>query len=97
MDKRQRQVRYLEKTYNLTEIEANRLLDVKRCEICGVDLDMTRRAVDHNHETGRVRGVLCQYCNRTLLGNCEAAAKWVGIGTEDILDRIRAYVRKYGG
>ena len=38
------------------------------CAICGVQQkDEDRRfAVDHNHETGKVRGLLCASCNKGL-------------------------------
>jgi hypothetical protein len=38
------------------------------CAICGVHQDnVTKRfSVDHNHSTGKVRGLLCQNCNAGL-------------------------------
>jgi len=35
------------------------------CAICGVDSNKSRKhfAVDHDHETGKVRGLLCSCCN----------------------------------
>lgn len=38
-----------------------------RCAICQRATGKTRRlSVDHNHETGRVRGLLCRPCNDML-------------------------------
>ncbi len=35
----------------------------RKCEACG---GTTRLCIDHDHTTHRVRGVLCDTCNRTL-------------------------------
>ena len=60
----------VEKTYGITAEEYARILKNQggRCAIC---LNMTRTirlAVDHDHKTGRVRGLLCKRCNHDLLG-----------------------------
>lgn len=40
-----------------------------KCAICRIATGRTRRlAVDHDHETGLVRGLCCSSCNYTLLG-----------------------------
>ena len=36
------------------------------CEICGASFEMTRDYIDHNHTTGKVRGLLCNRCNMGL-------------------------------
>ncbi|RLD97123.1 MAG: endonuclease VII [Aquificota bacterium] len=39
-----------------------------KCAICGIRPKPGKHLdVDHNHKTGRVRGILCRYCNSKLL------------------------------
>jgi hypothetical protein len=67
--------RLLKKYYNITIEEYNRLLKLQGgvCDACGQAEVKTSRtgkvfdlAVDHCHNTGKVRGLLCSRCNTTL-------------------------------
>lgn len=68
-----RESRY-RRVYGITEAEYQRLLAEQggRCAICRTDRANPNRdarfAVDHNHETKAVRGLLCLRCN-VLLAN----------------------------
>jgi hypothetical protein len=40
-----------------------------KCAICQIATGKTKKlAVDHDHKTGKVRGLLCSTCNRMILG-----------------------------
>jgi hypothetical protein len=55
--------------YGLSVEAHDALLEVQggRCAICkGFDVTGRRLSVDHDHATGRVRGLLCGSCNRGL-------------------------------
>lgn len=54
------------RTYGITteEYEDMYLAVTGHCQICGEYWDIL--AVDHDHETGKVRGLLCQQCNRGI-------------------------------
>lgn len=66
----------LAKNYGLTVAEYDALLRKQGgvCAVCGKDEPNAhgrtgkrfRLAVDHCHETGKVRGLLCQKCNRAI-------------------------------
>jgi len=38
----------------------------KKCAICEEDLSWDKIHVDHNHSTNKIRGLLCENCNRML-------------------------------
>lgn len=61
----------IEKTYGLTAAEYDRLLEFQggKCAICRGRPRSKRLAVDHDHGTGAVRGLLCSKCNHDLLGS----------------------------
>jgi hypothetical protein len=47
--------------------EAERVRNLARnCAICGANLEGSLKHVDHDHSTGRIRGVLCKDCNQAL-------------------------------
>ena len=79
--------------YNITPEQYDEMLIIQdnKCAICGQTESAThntskkvqRLAVDHCHKTGKVRGILCQDCNRGLgkfkddIGRLENAIKYL--------------------
>jgi hypothetical protein len=60
---------YLLKTYNLTLEQYNKMWINQNgcCAICKKhELEIQKLHVDHNHDTGQVRGLLCPQCNKGL-------------------------------
>lgn len=53
---------------NITEAEFWSLYEEQQgiCPICDVPIEPEESAIDHNHSTGMVRGLLCKQCNRAL-------------------------------
>jgi hypothetical protein len=60
----------LKSLYSITQADYDRLLALQhgRCAICRATTPGTRGTwrVDHDHETGQVRGLLCDGCNRGI-------------------------------
>ena len=62
--------RNIESKYKISQDTYNKMLEQQgdRCAICGTPTSYLQRslAVDHNHKTGLVRGLLCSACNGML-------------------------------
>tara|TARA_R110000868_G_scaffold77432_3_gene221696 strand:+ start:43 stop:510 length:468 start_codon:yes stop_codon:yes gene_type:complete len=60
-----------------------------KCAVCRGDVSWGRRnfSVDHDHDTGKVRGLLCSYCN-TAIGHLKDSLP--------NLQRAMDYLRSYG-
>lgn len=86
----------LKTRYNITLDQYNEMLQKQngKCDICGckesalhnTTKKVQRLAVDHCHITGKVRGILCQDCNRGI-------AKF----KEDVslFDKAKEYILKH--
>jgi hypothetical protein len=63
--------RRLKLTFGITWDEYDLLLSCQdgRCAICGGKPRKYLFAVDHDHKTGEIRGLLCSRCNHKLLGS----------------------------
>jgi hypothetical protein len=55
------------------------------CAICQRKPGAKRLAVDHNHDTDEVRGLLCRGCNRDVLGHLRESV--------EALQRAIAYIQ----
>jgi len=65
--------RHLVETYGLSESEYQLLLEKQNggCAICGFVPNGRALHVDHDHTTGRVRGLLCAICNLQVVNVVE--------------------------
>lgn len=81
--------RQLRNNYGITLKEYNKILKKQEggCAICGTTALEQALSVDHDHDTGEVRGLLCSNCNRGigLLGD-----------SSDTLMRAAEYLQGYG-
>lgn len=80
--------RRLKRDYNITEDEFDNMLisQNSKCRICGETFDFSTKmtaCVDHDHSTGKVRGLLCNNCNSGLglfkdsIVNLQSAIKYL--------------------
>lgn len=63
----------IKKIYGITVDEYYNLLEEQdgKCAICQNKPKKQRLAVDHDHKTGLIRGLLCTRCNHKLLGSAK--------------------------
>jgi hypothetical protein len=72
--------RFLHTAFNITPLEWDRISDHQGgvCFACGRKSVGKRLATDHSHDTGLLRGLLCNSCN-SLLGKIENNFKRYGL------------------
>ena len=87
---------YLERVYGITREQEQALWEAqgRRCALCGREVHSKRPAVDHDHATEEVRGLLCpgdRWCNNAIVGGIEAAAQNLPGGALEYAQRLVAY------
>ena len=69
--KKQRRKTHLMSSYGITEEDYDKMFQDQNgcCAMCGRHQSEfnKRLAVDHNHKTGHIRGLLCTFCNSRVL------------------------------
>jgi len=65
---RSKRIRQTLARYGLTLEQYDAILQSQGgvCAVCKMDRGTRRMAVDHDHKTNKVRGLLCQFCNTAL-------------------------------
>jgi hypothetical protein len=78
-------IQHYKKLYGFTTEQAKNHLSnqIGACKICSKE---TKLYVDHNHTTGKVRGLICNNCN-TVLGHAKESI--------DVLLKTIEYIKEY--
>jgi hypothetical protein len=67
--------RHLRLKFGITRTEFDRMVKAQGgvCKLCGDEPNgrWPRLQVDHDHKTGRIRGLLCWFCNYRIVGRIE--------------------------
>jgi hypothetical protein len=76
-----KRVNWLKQAYGITLEQYKNLCEIQEgcCAICGVvpSKELFHGLhVDHDHLTGKIRGLLCRWCN-SMLGRVEACPSWL--------------------
>lgn len=82
--------RHVKRLYGLTAEEMAALLEKQdhRCAVCRREFGVeVKQHVDHCHDTGRVRGLLCARCNST-----EGFLRTLALTPEEFGRRLAAYL-----
>lgn len=71
----------LKRNFGITEEQYNTILQKQGggCAVCGRSPEEEKRnlAVDHDHKTGEIFGILCWFCNHKLIGKNRQADLYV--------------------
>jgi hypothetical protein len=81
--------------YKITHNRLRELRDIKNCQVCDKELEIwgtsyggvNTHCIDHDHETGNIRGVLCMMCNMI-----EGQLKHIPLTPEEFGIRLSQYL-----
>lgn len=62
-------INFIAWTYRVSTKEANKLFKETKhgyCSICGKSAENTLLCIDHDHNSGKIRGIICHNCNKAL-------------------------------
>lgn len=54
------------RNYKINKEEFLKLVSLKKCGICDIRITENKINIDHCHNTGKIRGILCSSCNKGL-------------------------------
>lgn len=82
--------KYLQKKYKISSADYEHMLvqQENRCAICRRLPKARRLSVDHDHKTGKVRGLLCYICNRKLIGRYRFEHAWIFLRASEYLKGV---------
>lgn len=87
---------HLLRKFGITEEQYNDLLRSQKecCAVCKRPADnfRNRLSVDHDHKTSEIRGLLCTYCNRWIVGRHRRTN-----GADLLLNAFQYLTREYTG
>lgn len=83
--KRKKKDQYLQRKFNITQEDFNNIFNQQNgcCDICKLHQTNFKKAfcVDHDHKTGKIRGLLCDNCN-LMIGNSHDTPEILSNGIE---------------
>lgn len=82
----------LKQRYNLTPEQHKKLYLIQNgcCIICNKPIEYNKIQVDHNHKTGKIRGLICFTCN-VLLGYLER------MKNDGFIEKAEKYLKDHSG
>ena len=54
----------MRRKFKISEDQYKKMMEPDNCPCCG--RRMTKKCIDHDHKTQKIRGVICNNCNTTL-------------------------------
>lgn len=96
--------RKLRSRYGITSRDFERILKAQGgvCALCGLPFSEYQNgrtsmepAVDHDHDSGKVRGIIHNLCNKQLIAGLEIISKLAEVGLKVVAGSAVSYLSRY--